>query len=151
GVEGNITWLNVRWDTDWPANAELGAGRARGAGPAGAGRGGRGGLAPIEYAPTDRAVYIPKQKMDDYLRDMEAKNLATVRLIEGGHFNVNIRRIKAPSAEQHPRTIDTWVVLEGSGTVNTGFTAKGRERVPGTGVTAPGKVGDLFFVPANVT
>ena len=31
GVNGNITWLNVRWDNDWPANSELGAGRARGA------------------------------------------------------------------------------------------------------------------------
>ena len=26
GVNGNITWLNVRWDTDWPADSQPGAG-----------------------------------------------------------------------------------------------------------------------------
>ena len=26
GVEKNITWLNVRWDTDWPPDSPMGAG-----------------------------------------------------------------------------------------------------------------------------
>ena len=150
GVNGNITWLNVRWDVDWPANSELGAGRGRGAPPASAGRSGRGGVEPIEYAPTDRAVYIPKEKLDAYRRDMDAKNVATVRMIEGGHFNVNIRRVKAPSGELHPITIDTWVVLEGGGTVTTGFKTEGGSPLKGTGVSVPAKVGDVFFVPANL-
>jgi mannose-6-phosphate isomerase-like protein (cupin superfamily) len=150
GVNGNITWLNVRWDVDWPTDSELGAGRGRGAAAAGAGRSGRGGLAPLEYAPTDRAVYIPKEKLDGYRRDMDAKNIGTVRMIEGGHFNVNIRRVKAPSSEVHPITIDTWVVLEGGGTVSTGFKTEGGKPVPGTGVSVPAKIGDVFFVPANL-
>jgi mannose-6-phosphate isomerase-like protein (cupin superfamily) len=145
GVDGAITWLNVRWDVDWPAAAELGAGRAVGAAPAGKGPG------PLEYAPTDREIYIPKEKLDAYRQDMEAKNLGVLRMIEGGHFNVNIRRIKAPSTEHHPITIDTWVVLEGGGTVSTGFKTEGARRVPETGVSAAAKVGDVFFIPANLS
>jgi mannose-6-phosphate isomerase-like protein (cupin superfamily) len=164
GVDKNITWLNVRWDTDWPPGARLGAGNAppgSSAPPpaAGGGRGGRGGgLAPLEYAPTDRSVYIPKEKLEAYQKEMEEKKISTTRMIEGGHFNVNIRRIHQPSAEFHEITADTWVVLEGSGTANTGYrTDKGDEhagngaRVAGTGVDAPAKVGDVFFVPANLT
>ena len=169
GVNGNITWLNVRWDVDWAPDAELGAGtlpgrggrgaaaEGRGAAASGGGQPGRGGegrgggLAPLEYAPADHAIYIPKEKLDAYRKDMDAKNIGTLRMIEGGHFNVNIRRIKAPSVEFHPMTIDTWVVLEGSGTANTAFKNEGGKRVEGTGVTAPAKVGDVFFVPATLT
>jgi mannose-6-phosphate isomerase-like protein (cupin superfamily) len=142
GVDGSITWLNVRWDTDWPANAELGAGNL----PGGGGR----SLAPLEYAQTDHAVAIPKEKLDGYRRDMETKDQGTLRMIEGGHFNVNIRRIKAPSTENHPLTIDTWVVLEGSGTVTTGFKTENGKMVPGTGVNQPVKTGDVMFVPAGL-
>ena len=161
GVNGNITWLNVRWDTDWPENAEVGAGNmppgsgrgraAAGGGGAAGGEGrGRGALPPIEYAPTDHSVAIPLEKLDTYRQDMETKNSSTTRMIEGGHFNVNIRRIKAPSTEFHKVTIDTWVVLEGSGTVNTGFQTQDGKRVPGTGETFPAKVGDVFFVPSSL-
>lgn len=155
GVNGNITWLNVRWDVDWPADAQLGAGNLPGRAPArpaaaNAKGGGRSGMTPLEYAPADRAIYIPKEKLDAYRRDMAAKNLSTLRMIEGGHFNVNIRRINAPSIEIHPITIDTWVVLEGGGTVNTAFKSEDRKRVEGTGASTPAKVGDVFFIPANL-
>jgi mannose-6-phosphate isomerase-like protein (cupin superfamily) len=143
GVNGNITWLNVRWDVDWPADAGLGAGTLPGRGGSGA--------APLEYAPADHAIHIPKEMLDAYRKDMDAKNMSTLRMIEGGHFNVNIRRIKTPSVELHPMTIDTWVVLEGRGTANTAFRNEGGKMVQGTGVTAPVGVGDLFFVPANLT
>jgi mannose-6-phosphate isomerase-like protein (cupin superfamily) len=157
GVNGNITWLNIRWDDDYPADAELGAGTLAGRGQSGApaaggGREGRGGtLAPIEYAPTDRVVYLPKEKLDAYRREMDSKNSGVLRMVEGGHFNVNIRRQQTPSTELHQFTVDTWVVLEGGGIVNTGYRNADGKRVEGTGVTAPGKVGDLFFVPANLT
>ena len=36
GVNGNITWLNVRWDTDWPADSQPGAGNFQGPGRGGA-------------------------------------------------------------------------------------------------------------------
>jgi mannose-6-phosphate isomerase-like protein (cupin superfamily) len=149
GVNGNITWLNVRWDTDWPADAKLGAGNAPpaagAAAPAGRGR----GLMVKEYAQTDHSVAIPLEKLDAYRQEMEAANAGTLRMIEGGHFNVNIRRIKAPSTEIHPTTIDTWVVLEGGGTANTGFELKDGKMVPGTGVNQKVTVGDVMFIPSN--
>jgi mannose-6-phosphate isomerase-like protein (cupin superfamily) len=165
GVNGNITWLNVRWDTDWPASAPMGAGNpppesatpAPVVPPAG-GRGGRGGPGPIEFAPADHAVHIAAEKLAEYRQDMETKKIATLRMIEGGHFNVNIRRIHEPSTEFHATTIDTWVILEGSGTANTGYTTdKGDQfagngaRVQGSGTDAPAKVGDVFFVPSRFT
>ncbi len=48
----------------------------------------------LEYAPTDHSVAIPKETLDQYLKDMDADDLATLRMIEGGKFNVNIRRIR---------------------------------------------------------
>jgi mannose-6-phosphate isomerase-like protein (cupin superfamily) len=150
GVNGNITWLNVRWDVDWPKDATLGAGMLQPP-PAPAGGGARRPfLAPLEYAPSDKAVYIPKEKLAGYIQDMEAKQQATLRMIEGGHFNVNIRRVKAPSAEHHPVTADTWVLLEGGGIVSTGFRNEGNKRVEGTGVSSFARVGDLFFIPSNL-
>jgi mannose-6-phosphate isomerase-like protein (cupin superfamily) len=147
GVNGSITWLNVRWDVDYPAGATLGAGTLTP--PAAAP--GRPGFKPLEYAPADRAIYIPKEKLATYIGQMETQKQATLRMIEGGHFNVNIRRVKEPSAEHHPVTADTWVLLEGGGIVTTGFERKGNAPVAGTGVSSFARVGDLFFVPANLT
>ncbi|HEY7170369.1 MAG TPA: hypothetical protein VH417_05945 [Vicinamibacterales bacterium] len=148
GVNGTITWLNIRWDTDWPAAAEVGAGELppRGGAAPAAGR-----LTPIEYAQTDHAVAIPREKLDGYRRDMAAKRSTTVRMIEGGHFNVNIRRIAEPSVERHTVTVDTWVVLDGGGTVNTGFDVQNGKRVAGTGQTVHAQAGDVVFVPSNLT
>ncbi|MEZ5288923.1 MAG: hypothetical protein R2712_29800 [Vicinamibacterales bacterium] len=147
GVNGNITWLNIRWDVDWPESAPMGAGTLK---PPANAPSGRPMLKPLEYAPTDRAVYIPKEKLAEYLQTMEKDKVSTLRMIEGGHFNVNIRRIKAPSAEHHPTTIDTWVVLEGGGVVNTGFTSANGKPDRSTGVHAFARPGDLFFVPPNL-
>src|SRR5919197_4013117 len=164
GVNGSITWLNVRWDTDWPPDAELGAGTLPGRAVAAAGNGrgaqrgggaeggGRGAaVAPLEYGGSGE-IFIPKERLDAYRKDMALKNLSLLRMIEGGHYNVNIRRQKTPSTEFHDTTIDTWVILQGGGAVNTGFgrTADGK-RVEGTGAFSPAKVGDVFFIPAHVT
>ena len=146
GVNGNITWLNLRWDTDWPQGAEVGAGVMPGTQPAAGSR----GLVPLQPAPTDRSVAIPLGTLAGYVHDMDAKNTGTLRMIEGGHFNVNIRRITAPSSEFHQVTIDTWVVLEGSGTVSTGHQSRDGKRVPGTGTEQPVDVGDVLFVPSNL-
>lgn len=147
GVSGSITWLNVRWDVDWPQDAKLGAGTLTPPPPAP----GRPAFKPLEYAPTDRAIYISKEKLAGYVAQMAAQKTPTLRMIEGGHFNVNIRRITSPSAEHHPVTADTWVLLDGGGIVTTGFERKGNAPVPGTGISSFARVGDLFFVPANVT
>lgn len=147
GVNGNITWLNLRWDTDWPPGAEVGAGNMPGAPQPTGGR----FLAPLQFAPTDRSVALPLEKLAEYRRDMDSRNTGTLRMIEGGHFNINIRRITEPSAEFHKVTVDTWVVLEGSGTVSTGHQMRDGQRVPGTGVEQPVSVGDVYFIPSNLT
>ena len=84
------------------------------------------------------------------MKDMELKNVGTLRMIEGGRYNVNIRRITAPSVEYHDITADTWVILKGGGTASTGFDrGPNGARVEGTGVSTPAKVGDVFFIPAH--
>jgi mannose-6-phosphate isomerase-like protein (cupin superfamily) len=130
---------------------ELGQARSaqegRGAGGA-AGRGG-GGAVVLEQAPTNHAIPIPKEKLAQYLQDMDARKLSTLRLIEGGKFNVNIRRItNAETALVHPQTIDVWVVIEGSGTLTTGGRIENGKIVGGE--SHPIKVGDVEFIPANL-
>ena len=149
-----ITWLNVRWDVDW--KGPMGAGNPPVPGvPGSAGVG--------EFATPDKAVYIPKALLDSYIAEQNSTKSTslTKRMIEGGHFNVNIRNITEPSVEFHERTIDTWVVLQGSGTAVTGFSTekggphveptRGQSRLPNTGVEVPMKVGDVMFVPSNLT
>lgn len=103
----------------------------------------------IEKAPTDRVASIPKEKLDQYLKDMDARKLATLRLIEGGKFNVNIRRIAgAETALVHPNTIDTWVVIDGAGTLTTGGRIENGKIVGGQ--SHPIKVGDVEFIPTGV-
>ena len=103
----------------------------------------------LEQAPTDHGVPISKEKLAQYLKDMDAKKLQTLRMIEGGKFNVNIRRItNAETALVHPITVDVWVVLEGSGTLTTGG-----ELVDGKiigGQSHPINAGDVEFIPANL-
>jgi len=154
GANG-ITWLNVRWDVDW--NGPMGAGNPPVPGVPGS-------AAVGEYATPDKAVFIPKAKLENYIAAQNARDSTsqTMRMVEGGHFNVNIRNITAPSMEFHPTTIDTWVVLQGAGTAATGFStdkgdahteATGRDakRIENTGVETPLAVGDVVFVPSNFT
>ena len=185
GVSGNITWLNVRWDTDWPVDSPMGAGningllgRGRGAGAPGgpreggvearaarAGAAGAAGAAPpaargpalppgsqqtLPYAYGGSGeLFFPKEQLDQIMAGMRLKKSGNTRLIEGGRYNVNLRWNGTPSVELHGQTIDTWVVLAGGATVNTGYEVKDGERVPNTGVAVVTKPGDLFFHPSN--
>src|SRR4029453_19575030 len=54
GVDSNITWLNVRWDTDWPPDSPMGAGNLNGL--LGRAAGARAGGAPREGAVEARAA-----------------------------------------------------------------------------------------------
>ena len=103
----------------------------------------------IEKAPTDHAVSIPKEKLAQYFKDMDAKKLMTLRMIEGGKYSVNIRRItNAETALVHPQTVDVWVVLEGSGTLMTGGKIVDGKIVGGE--PRPLKAGDVEFIPTNL-
>ena len=72
-------------------------------------QGGRGeGRAVIlEQAPTDRAIAIPTEKLAQYFKDMDAKKQQTLRMVEGGKFNVNIRRIRPLRRPSFTRTPPT--------------------------------------------
>jgi hypothetical protein len=71
-------------------------------------------LAQSAGAPTDHSIAIPHEQLGQYLKDMDGQKLTTLRIIDGGKFNVNINRIaKAETALVDPKTVDTWVVIEG--------------------------------------
>jgi mannose-6-phosphate isomerase-like protein (cupin superfamily) len=125
-------------------------GGRQGRGDGGAGGRGRGtGAVILEQAPTDHAIPIPKEKLAQYLKDMDAKKLSTLRMIEGGKFNLNIRRITdAETALIHPQTIDVWVVIEGSGTLTTGGRIENGKIIGGESHLI--KAGDVEFIPANL-
>jgi len=184
GVNTNITWLNVRWDTDWPTDAPMGAGnlngllgRAGGARAGGAPREGsvearaaRAGAAgasaaspaapgaalppgsqqvlPYSYGGSG-ALFFSKEQLDQIMAGMRLKKSVNTRLIEGGRYNVNLRWNGTPTVELHEQTIDTWYLLAGGATVNTGYQVKDGERVPNTGVSVVSKPGDVFFHPSN--
>jgi mannose-6-phosphate isomerase-like protein (cupin superfamily) len=103
-----------------------------------AGRGGGEGRTPIvERAPADHSVAIPLAKLQQYYKDMDGKKQQTLRMLEGGRYNVNIRRItNAETALVHPDTADVWVVTEGAGTLTTGGTLEGGKIVGGESRTS---------------
>ena len=91
---------------------------------------------------------------------MDAENRPTVRFVEGGRFNINIRRIKnAETALRHPTTNDVYVVREGSGTLVTGGVMVDQDGQTVDGDRAASirggeertiGAGDLVFIPAGV-
>lgn len=113
-----------------------------------------------QEAPTDRAVDYSLSELQADFREMDAEGLSTLRLLEGGTYNVNIRRLRGgETALIHPVTVDVWVVREGSGTLVTGGTlidengaAVAGQRGAGIrgGVTRLIQAGDVVFIPAGV-
>ena len=113
-----------------------------------------------DEAPTDRAVRVSFAELNTIVGEMDRDQRTTVRLLEGGSYNVNIRRIRGgETALSHPRTTDVYVVREGSGTLVTGgriVDDQGRvvEGQRGAGITGGVEerigVGDVVFIPAGV-
>ena len=112
-------------------------------------------------APVDKAADFPLSDLQATYKDMDARKLLTMRLVEGGKYNVNIRRLSAAERPLvHPKTADVWVVTEGSGTLVTGG-----ELVDGTrsangdlsgasirgGIERVIKTGDVVFIPAGLS
>lgn len=112
-------------------------------------------------APVDKAADFPLADLQSTYTDMDAKKLLTMRLIEGGKYNVNIRRLTAAERPLvHPKTADVWVVTEGTGTLVTGG-----ELVDGTrsangdlsgssirgGIERVIRTGDVVFIPAGLS
>jgi mannose-6-phosphate isomerase-like protein (cupin superfamily) len=155
GVDNTITWLNVRWDTDWPADSPMGAGTLDGIQGRAGGRGrgpalpaGSQQVLPYSYGGSGE-LFFSKETLDQIMAGMRLKKSGNTRLVEGGRYNVNLRWNGTPSVELHEQTIDTWYVLAGGATVNTGYQVKDGQRVPNTGVSVASKPGDVFFHPSN--
>jgi mannose-6-phosphate isomerase-like protein (cupin superfamily) len=110
---------------------------------------GEGAAVVLQQAPLDRTVSIPLENLKQYYSDMDAKKAQTLRMLEGGRYNVNIRRItNAETALVHPNTADVWVVTEGSGMLTTGGKLENGQIVGGE--THRIKPGDVEFIPAGV-
>ena len=120
-----------------------------------------GALAVRDKAPTESAVDLTADDLAAVVRDMPGKNLATTRLLEGGFYSVNIRRLTGPeTAHVHPTSLTIYVVREGAGTLITGGTivdAKGQPVAAGRpgddikgGVERTIKAGDIVVTPPGV-
>src|SRR5215813_7998896 len=112
-------------------------------------------------APIDKAVDFPLADLQATYKEMDAKKLLTMRLVEGGKYNVNIRRLTSPERPLvHPRTADVWVVTEGSGTLVTGGElVDGARSANGDlsgsairgGIERVITTGDVVFIPAGLS
>ena len=100
-------------------------------------------------APTDKAVDFPEAELQHTYREMDDQKLATLRLIEGGKHNVNIRRISGSETPLvHPKTTDVYVVTEGSAALVTGGQIVSGKIVGGLDRVI--KAGDIVYIPAGV-
>jgi mannose-6-phosphate isomerase-like protein (cupin superfamily) len=110
---------------------------------------GEGRTVILQQAPLDKTVSIPLETLNKYYSDMDAKKMQTLRMLEGGRYNVNIRRItNAETALVHPDTADVWVVTEGAGMLTTGGKLE-KGKIVG-GETHAIKPGDVEYIPAGV-
>ena len=120
-----------------------------------------GALAVRDKAPTDKAIDLTAEDLAAVVSGMPGKDLATTRLLEGGFYSVNIRRLTGPeTAHLHPSSLTIYVVREGSGTLVTGGTivdARGQpvpNGQPGDdikgGVERTIKAGDIIVTPPGV-
>ena len=119
-----------------------------------------GALAVRDKAPTDKAIDLTDEELVTVAKAMPGQNLATTRLLEGGFYSVNIRRLTGPeTAHLHPVGLTIYVIREGSATLVTGGTivdAKGQPTggKPGDdikgGVVRTVKPGDIIVTPPGV-
>ena len=119
-----------------------------------------GALAVRDTAPTDKAIDLKDEDLIAVAKAMPGQNLATTRLLEGGFYSVNIRRLTGPeTAHLHPVGLTIYVIREGSATLVTGGTivdAKGQPTggKPGDdiqgGVVRTVKAGDIIVTPPGV-
>jgi mannose-6-phosphate isomerase-like protein (cupin superfamily) len=120
-----------------------------------------GAFAVRDRAPTDRAIDLTDEELIAVANEMPGKDLATTRLLEGGFYSVNVRRITGPeTAHFHPTSLTIYVVREGSGTLVTGGTIvdiDGRPITSGRtghdiegGVERRIKTGDIVVTPPGV-
>jgi len=111
------------------------------------------GFLQLDEAPMDRSVDFPRARLEELFGQMSRDGIVTMRLLEGGEYNVNIRHVENATPDNfrtlvHPDTIDVWVVQAGSGTLLTGGRKDGDRQIGGDERFID--VGDLIFIPAGM-
>ena len=116
-----------------------------------------GALAVRDKAPTDKAIDLTDEELVTVAKAMPGQNLATTRLLEGGFYSVNIRRLTGPeTAHLHPVGLTIYVIREGSATLVTGGKLVNEKRTNAENLTGtaieggsarPVAKGDFIIVP----
>lgn len=114
----------------------------------------------LQQAPLDKPAVFPAELLKNQYDRMDVEKLLTVRLMEGGNYNINIRHLQAKeTAMMHTRIADIWVVTEGSGSIVTGgemvdpkTSAEGDQTAPSirNGQSRDLKVGDVIYIPPGL-
>ena len=122
-----------------------------------------GGMVLRLAAPTDKTVDWPASNVSAGFKEMVGKKLESQRVLEGGVFNLNLRREIAAEegAGTHGKKSDLYLIRSGEATLTTDGElvnpkpAGGAEGdVDGTairnGKSRTVKAGDVIFIPAGV-
>lgn len=114
----------------------------------------------LQQAPTVEPAFFPSALLQSQYERMDLNRILTVRLMEGGNYNVNIRHLTArETAMVHARIADIWVVTEGSGEIVTGgelvdpkSSAAGDQTAASIrgGNSREVKVGDVVYIPPGL-
>lgn len=122
-----------------------------------------GGMVLRLPAPTDKAVMWPAANLAAGMKEMVGKKLESQRILEGGVFNMNLRREIAPEegAGTHGKKSDLYVIRSGEATLTTDGQLTNAKPAGGTegdidgdsirnGTSRVVKAGDVIFIPAGV-
>jgi len=112
-------------------------------------------------APKDKAAYFPNSDLQNFWKDLEAKQVLTKRVLEGGSYSINLRIVRPTDPPlKHAKALDIWLVSAGTAISTTGGkltdikTRPGSDDISGKsivgGVDQPLKAGDVLYVPPGV-
>ena len=108
-----------------------------------------------------QASYFSASELQKLWTDLEARQVITQRVVEGGAYSINIRIVRPGDAPLvHAHSADVWIAMDGAATAVTGGQLlDGKKRgatddMAGSGIAngteQPLKPGDIVFVPAGV-
>jgi mannose-6-phosphate isomerase-like protein (cupin superfamily) len=120
-----------------------------------------GGAATPPAAPTGRASYFANSDIQNIWKDLEARQVRTKRVLEGGTHSINVRIVTPKDAPlTHAVSLDIWLVQAGSTTAVTGGELLDAKKRPNSddfagstikgGTEQPLKPGDVLYVPPGV-
>jgi mannose-6-phosphate isomerase-like protein (cupin superfamily) len=119
------------------------------------------GGTPAATSSPQEAVYFSHGDMDTVWKELETKNAINKRVVDAGKYSINIRSIRETDAPLvHSKSIDIWIMEEGSATAITGGTLINPVKKPNVddlaGTSIEGGTertflpGDILYVPAGV-